>query len=115
MTPDADLFARFARLFDCAERGGADPAWLDETADQIVALLNRDPRRVATLVEAERLEALIAAARRAGYDERDAVAAVRARLGFTHSKFYRLRRMFRDFAKPPWRKITQKRSVAEWK
>ncbi len=106
---DADLFARLAQLFDFAEQGGADPAWLDATADAIVALVNHDPRRTRTLAEAQHLEALIAAACAAGYNERDAIATVRERLGLKHATFYRWRALYRDFSILARRRLQLKR------
>jgi hypothetical protein len=97
---DAELYHWLDRLLRIAERvGGEDPARLDQVADAIAARFRelaalrvnaRDPRRARTLAAAERLNALLDRAERAGYDAREAQATAREQLHLSKSAFYRL-------------------------
>ena len=115
---DADLYHRLDTLLRIAERAGADTAWLDETADTIAATLReltalrsnaRDPRRARTLANAERLNAILRRAERAGHSAREAQTAAREQLRLSKSAFHRLLGWAREIRKVPkrsWRKIS---------
>ena len=87
------LIDRLNTLCSLAERAGADPAWLRETADGIFEVLlaaQRNPRHQITLALAHQMAHVAKDMREQGHGPGERVEALRRRYGKSRSRVYAL-------------------------
>jgi hypothetical protein len=95
---DPDLIVRLRLLCEYAQRAGAPPAWLVQSADSIASALmilqHTDPRRRRSLAKAAVMASALKLMRERGFTHGAAVAALCERHRLRRSQVYALLKMY---------------------